>query len=114
MKTTNGSPCGTDLTTFAETRVLPVVVAFAIGMVAMDIVRDHRDAELMESLARERVFYAGQDTCTPGPGQRAIQTWDSAAKRIHCEIHENVGYGRAPRVVLQVSLPTLDHPLGAR
>lgn len=101
-----------DLTTFAETRVLPVVIAFAIGVLAMDKVRDYRDRELMESLARERVFYAGQDLCTPSPGQRSIQIWDDAAHRIHCEILENVGYGSAPRTVLRISLPTLDHPLG--
>lgn len=92
------------------TPILTVILAFAAGVLAMDIVRDQRDAARWAAVARERVFWAGQDACFPGPGQRSVQTWNG--DRIDCEIIENWSPGFVPRAVLAFSMPALAHPLG--
>lgn len=92
------------------TLFLIAVLAFAAGVLAMDIVRDRREAERWAAVARERVFWAGQDACFPGPGQRSIQTWNG--RQIDCAVYENWSPGMAPRAVLAFSMPALAHPLG--
>lgn len=90
--------------------ILIAVLAFAAGVLAMDIVRDQRDAERWAAVAKERVFWAGQDACFPGPNQRAVQTW--SGDRIDCAVYENWARGLAPRAVLAFSMPALVSPLG--
>lgn len=89
---------------------LVAVLAFAAGVLAMDYVRDRRDAQQWAQVAAERVFWAGQDTCFPGPGQQAVQTWNG--DQINCTIYENWAPGLARRTVLAFSMPALAHPLG--
>lgn len=88
---------------------LGIALAFAAGILVMDLVRDRRDAERWAEVARERVFWAGQEACFPGPGQRAVQTWNG--DRIDCVVYENWARGLAPRAVLALSMPALAPPL---
>lgn len=96
---------------FAETHVLPIVMAFAAGVLAMDYARDSREVDLMKAIARERVYYAAQETCSPKtPYQTAVQRW--VGGKLFCALYDDASYGRAPRQIAQLALPVLTHPLG--
>lgn len=92
------------------TLALTAVGSFGAGVLVTDTVRDQREAARWAEVAQERVFWAGQDACFPGPGQRAVQTWNG--DHIDCVTYENWAPGLAPRAVLAFSMPALAQPLG--
>ena len=87
----------------AEKLLMPVM-CFAAGVLAMDIARDFRESALLASLDAERRFYLAQQFCAPtGRYQAAVQHWEDG--RLVCTIHDNVGYGRASRVMAVLQVP---------
>lgn len=87
----------------AEKLFVPVM-CFAAGVLAMDVARDFREADLVASLDSERRFYLAQQHCTPdGRYETAVQRWEGG--RLVCTRHENVGYGRVSRTVAALALP---------
>ncbi len=96
-------------TEWIETRLLPIVCAFAAGVVVMDVARDWQAYERTEALVVRRVeaAFAG---CIPRErlGARAILVWREDGT-LHCTRFEDLGYRRATRTAGAV--PVLSMPV---
>jgi len=94
-----------------QSLVLSTLIAFAAGILAMNVVRDHRDSTAVQQLAAGVSYLASQEVCAAiKPGEKAIQTNDGNV--IDCLVYDNVGYGSAPRLIRSITVPLLSHPLG--
>lgn len=96
-------------TEWIESRGLPAVCAFALGVIVTDVVRDWQAFERTEALVVRRVE-AAFGGCIPREqlGAKAILVWREDG-RLHCTRFEDLGYRRAART--SAVLPVLSHPI---
>jgi len=90
-----------------KTAAVLLMMLLAYGIVG----RMDYDDELRQQQAYRQVreLVMAAQWCAPKPGQRAMQEWSDG--RLHCEITDNTGYGRAKRIVTQMDAPVLSYPL---
>lgn len=96
-------------TEWLESHVLPITMAFAAGVLAMDTARDWQAFERTEALVVRRVE-AAFGGCIPREqiGAKAILVWREDG-RLHCTRYEDLGYRRATRIAGAV--PVLSVPV---
>jgi len=96
-------------TEWLESRGLPMMMTFVLGVLVTDTVRDWQAVERTEALVVRRVE-AAFGGCIPREqlGAKAILVWREDGL-LHCTRFEDLGYRRPTRIAGIV--PVLSHPL---
>ena len=94
-----------------EQRGLPFALAFALGVLAMDVVRGHLEFDRTEALVVHRVE-AALSGCMPKEqiGAKAILAWQNDGQ-LHCTKFEDFYFRKPTRTAAVV--PVLSMPIAA-